>query len=238
MKILTDLHTHTIASDHAFSTVMEIVKCASEKGLEAVAITDHGPAMEDAPHPDHFHCLKMLPRELYGVRVLTGCEANILDINGTLDIPEKALSVLDIVIASVHNPLYRDFGTEDNTPMYMKVVENPYVDIIGHSGNPQCRYDIDTVLRRAKELHKFIEINENTFRSRPQNIELCREIALAAKRLGTSVVVNSDAHFATKVGDVSKAMDILKDIDFPEELIANRSLEVLEKAVANRKKFR
>ena len=159
MKILTDLHCHTIASDHAFSTVMENVKYASEIGLEAIAITDHGYALGDAPHEFHFDCLRLLPKELYGVRILTGCEANILDLNGNLDMPDKQIKNLDIVIASVHSaPVYKDFGAEDNTSAYMGVLENPYVDIIGHSGNPKCRYDIDAVLTRAKELDKFIEI--------------------------------------------------------------------------------
>ncbi len=238
MKILTDLHCHTLASDHAFSTVMENVKYASEIGLEAIAITDHGPAMEDAPHPDHFVCQKLLPRELYGVRILMGCEANILDKHGGLDIPDKFLKMLDIVIASIHNPLYNDFGLEDNTCTYMGVLENPYVDIIGHSGNPKCLYDIDAVLTRAKELNKFIEINGNTFKVRPQNVELCREIALKAKKIGTGIVVNSDAHFATSIGGVDKALAMLEDIDFPEELIVNRSLATLEAAIATRKKFR
>lgn len=238
MKILTDLHSHTIASDHAFSTVMEIAKAAQDKGMEAVAITDHGPALEDSPHIDHFICQKGLPRELFGVRLLIGCEANILDKNGSLDIPDNIMKNLDIVIASIHNPLYHDFGLEDNTSTYLGVLNNPCVDIIGHSGNPKCRYDIDTVLTRAKEMDKFIEINENTFNARPQNVELCREIALAAKRIGTGVVVNSDAHFATKIGEVPRGLEMLRDIDFPEELIVNRSLEALEKAMGRRKKFR
>lgn len=239
MKILTDLHCHTIASDHAFSTVMENVKYASEIGLEAIAITDHGYALGDAPHEFHFDCLRLLPEELYGVRILTGCEANILDLKGNLDMPDKQIKNLDIVIASVHSaPVYKNFGAEDNTSAYMGVLENPYVDIIGHSGNPKCRYDIDAVLTRAKELDKFIEINENTFRARPQNVELCREIALAAKRIGTGVVVNSDAHFATNVGVMDNAVEMLRDIDFPEELVVNRTLTALEKAMSKRKKFR
>lgn len=238
MKILTDLHCHTIASDHAYSTVMENMKAASEAGLEALAMTDHGPVMEDGAHLDHFVCQKGLPTELYGVRLLIGCEANILDRNGKLDIPDKFMKNLEIVIASIHNPLYRDFGMEDNTSTYLGVLNNPCVDIIGHSGNPLCRYDIDTVLKRAKELDKFIEINNNTFKARPQNVELCREIALAAKRIGTGVVVNSDAHFATKVGMVDNAVEMLRDIDFPEELVVNRTLATLERAVSKRKKFR
>ena len=47
MKILLDTHTHTLASTHAYSTVLEMAKKASEEGLEAIAITDHAPGIPD-----------------------------------------------------------------------------------------------------------------------------------------------------------------------------------------------
>ena len=50
MKIIADTHTHTIASTHAYSTLLENVGYAKKAGLRAIAITDHGPAMPDAPH--------------------------------------------------------------------------------------------------------------------------------------------------------------------------------------------
>lgn len=236
MKIKTDLHCHTIASTHAYSTVLEIVKKAADSGLEAVAITDHSPSMPDAPHPWHFECLnKCLPKEIMGVRVLSGCEVDILDKAGNLGLDDRNLSFLDVVIASVHTPTYKDLYSEDNTSAYLAALENKYVDILGHTGNPNCRFDIECVLKRAKELGKFIEINNNTFVIRPKNIEICREIALAAKRLGVGVVVNSDAHFALSVGEVADAMSILEGIDFPEKLIINRDFETFKRAMAPRK---
>lgn len=39
-KVIADLHTHTVNSDGTF-TVAEVVKLASEKGLDVVAVTDH-----------------------------------------------------------------------------------------------------------------------------------------------------------------------------------------------------
>lgn len=39
-KVIADLHTHTVNSDGTF-TVEEVVKLASEKGLDVVAVTDH-----------------------------------------------------------------------------------------------------------------------------------------------------------------------------------------------------
>ena len=38
-----DLHTHTVASGHAYCTLREMAKAASDKGLELLGITEHAP---------------------------------------------------------------------------------------------------------------------------------------------------------------------------------------------------
>ncbi len=236
MTIKTDLHCHSIVSNHAFSTIMENITCAASAGLEAIAITDHGPALGDAPHKFYYPSFVRLPNVVCGVRFLKGCEVNILNNEGKLDIDNNILSTMDIVIASVHNPFYRDAGEDgDNTDMYIKVLQNPFVDILGHSGNPKCKFDIEKVLTKAKELGKFIEINENTFVARPQNVQICKDIALCAKKVGTYVVVNSDAHFCTNVGVLTNSIKLLEEIAFPEGLIANTSYGRLKELLKSRK---
>ena len=49
MKRLMDIHTHAVASGHAYSTVDENLRWAAEQGLQLVALTDHAPAMKDTP---------------------------------------------------------------------------------------------------------------------------------------------------------------------------------------------
>jgi predicted metal-dependent phosphoesterase TrpH len=44
MRLLADLHLHTIASD-GYCTVTELAVAARARGLELIAITDHGPAV-------------------------------------------------------------------------------------------------------------------------------------------------------------------------------------------------
>lgn len=237
-KIKTDLHTHTMASDHAYSTLEENVRWAKQIGLEAVAMTNHAPALTDAPHMWHFEAIDAVPRYIDGVRVLRGCEANILSINGDIDMTEQNARKLEIVIASIHSPCYADNEAGGlHTKAYMNVLENPIVDIIGHSGNAKCPYDIEKVVRHAKELGKLIEINSHTFDTRKTNIENCREIALACKKIGTGICVNSDAHFSRSIGDFEKALAMLSDIDFPEELIINRDYETLKKFFKKRKEI-
>ena len=41
--------------------------------MEAIAITDHAPAIPDGAHPWHFQNLKAIPREIYGVKDIIRC---------------------------------------------------------------------------------------------------------------------------------------------------------------------
>ena len=136
MKILLDTHTHTLASTHAYSTVLEMAKYASEAGMEAIAITDHAPAIPDGAHPWHFQNLKAIPREIYGVKILYGAEVNILDLEGNIDLADEVLEKLDVVNASIHAPCYKDGDATDHTSAYLAIVNNPLVDVICHSGSP------------------------------------------------------------------------------------------------------
>ena len=79
MKIIADTHTHTVASTHAYSTLLENVQYAKKAGLRAIAITDHGPSMPDAPHMWHFSASNIVPKQIDFVSVLFGVEANIID---------------------------------------------------------------------------------------------------------------------------------------------------------------
>lgn len=238
MRILTDLHTHTGVSVHAYSTLYENMLAAKQKGLEMVACTDHTPALEDAPHIWHFTCLKDLPRTIEGITLLRGAEVNILDGEGHVDLPDEVMEKLDIVVASIHGPVYMKGCGGDHTATWLGVIENPHIDILGHSGSPSYAYDIETVVKAAKAANKCIEINNHSFEVRRDNIERCREIALACKRIGTYVSVDSDAHFMSNVGKVDLAVDMLRGIDFPEKLIVNLNAERVVEYISMRRNRR
>lgn len=181
MKILLDTHTHTLASTHAYSTVLEMAKYASEAGMEAIAITDHAPAIPDGAHPWHFQNLKAIPREIYGVKILYGAEVNILDLEGNIDLADEVLEKLDVVNASIHAPCYKDGDATDHTSAYLAIVNNPLVDVICHSGSPAFAYDYEKIIDLAKKNHKLIEINNHSFDVRKASIPNCRKIAEICK---------------------------------------------------------
>ena len=73
MKLLSDLHTHTIASGHAYTTLMENINYCAENGIKILGTSDHGPSMPGAPHVWNISNLRVVPRTVNGVIVLKGC---------------------------------------------------------------------------------------------------------------------------------------------------------------------
>ena len=229
MKFIADLHTHTIISGHAYSTLMENAKYASDIGLEILGVTDHGPNMPGAPDLWYFGNFKVLPRELYGVKMLYGCEANIIDYEGNLDIPVELQKGLDIMIVSMHEPLMEGGQSADlNTATILKAMDNPNVNILGHLGNPKFPIHMGEIIKKAKEKNILIELNNSSLvTSRKGSDKNCTKIVKLCKEFGQKIIVNSDAHFCFSIGNFSVAEQTLKDIDMPEELIINTNSEML-----------
>ena len=234
MLIIADLHTHTVASTHGFSTVKEMTEEAAARGLKALAITDHTPASTDGPHVWHFHNLhKALPREYLGVKLIFGAESSIIDYDGNIDFPHNECAMLDWIIASYHRDMLNPGTPEQHTNMYLKLAENPDVDVIGHCGTVQCPFDYEKCLKKFKEYGKLVEINESTllWKNSEKNY---REIIPLCKKYEVSVIVNTDAHFFAAVGQVSRSLSLLEELDFPERLIVNTDRERLLERI-NRK---
>ncbi len=225
ITIKVDAHTHTCCSAHAFGTIWENMRVAAEKGLELVCMTNHTPPMPDSPHIWHFTTMLELPDYVEGVRLLKGCESNVLNRRGEISPDIEHLENAQVVVASIHQPCYNDRALADHTETWLGVIENPYVNILGHSGDPRCPYDIETVVRAARDKGKCIEINNHSYSVRSRSAENCRRIAEKCKELGCGIVVSSDAHTPWDVGNISSALEMLEDIDFPEELIMNTTAE-------------
>lgn len=222
LKLLVDTHCHTISSGHAYSTISEIAETAGEKGLRVIAMTDHGPAMPGGPHIFHIGNQRVIPDYIKGVRVLKGVEANIMDFDGKLDLPDNYLKKLDIVIASFHEVCIVPGSVEENTKALIAVMNNPYVDIIAHPGNPYYPIDIDRLIQCSYDTGKLIEINNSSFiGSRKGSSENCRSIAEKAREKGVMLVAGSDCHICYDVGRFDVVEEIFKEVEMPEELVIN-----------------
>ena len=164
MKRLMDIHTHAVASGHAYSTVDENLRWAAEQGLQLVALTDHAPAMKDTTCHAYFANLHVLPEMLHGVRLLKGIELNILDFDGTIDMDEAVLQTIGSCDCKRCTCPCVEPGTKkENTQAFLKVMENPYVDIIGHPGDPRYAVDYRELFRMAKETGTLLENQQRFF---------------------------------------------------------------------------
>jgi putative hydrolase len=228
MRLLADLHTHTVASGHAFSTVTELAGAASARGLELIAVTDHGPAVPGGAHLWHFWNMKVVPSVLGGVRILKGCEANPCDdVDNGMDLPDEMLAMLDFVAVGLHPEC--GFDQRDrtrNTEALLRMITNPLVDMVTHPGNEdEFPVDLDAVVNGAVRHDVILELNNYSFdprSGRHASYEREREFAEAARDAGARIAVNSDAHFHLLVGRFENALSVAEEIGFPEDRIVNR----------------
>ena len=240
LKITTDLHTHTVASGHAYSTVDEMAKGAFVKGLKLIAITDHGPQMPGGPHIYHFGNLAVVPDKLYGVRIIKGVEANILD-QGELDLDAEALNRLDFVSAGIHRLTGHSLGNkEDYTQATIKAMDNPYLDMITHPVQKEYPLDLERVAEAAAEKNVILELNASSYSPKKDHTRGIRSQSIKllklAKQYGFKIAVNSDAHFHDEIGEYSSLNFIFESEDFDKELIMNRSVKSVLNYLNNREK--
>ncbi|WP_171346417.1 phosphatase [Vibrio coralliilyticus] len=214
MKLVVDTHTHTYASGHAYSTLIENAKLAKEHGLEMFCTTDHAESMPGAPHYWFFSNQRVLPRFIEGVAVIRGVESNILNTKGEVDIHPSTDKNLDWAIASFHEPVFRPSSKEEHTEALINTIRGGRVDALGHLGNPNFDFDFESVLTCAREHNVAIEINNTTLKgnSRVGSVERCHEIAQIGKKLGVYFTTGSDAHFCEDVGNLSLVSDLMDDV--------------------------
>ncbi len=226
MKLTIDLHTHSIASGHAYSTVRELAEAAAAKGLEAIALTDHGPAMPGGPHRSYFRNLRSLPDYIAGVRILRGVEANILGEDGRLDLPDETLATLDFVAAGFHPEAGFTGGTVcQNTRALIAAMRNPYVDMIAHPCDLRYPVDMAQISVVARVTGTIMELNDRSFSPALTTVrdsrDACLNLAKLAKTQGIRLAANSDAHFDSEVGSVRYLEELAAEAGLTAREIVN-----------------
>ncbi|GBU09594.1 alkaline phosphatase [Gammaproteobacteria bacterium] len=229
MSYKIDLHMHTVASTHAYSTIHEYVQMAKLRGLKLINISDHGPKMEDAPHIWHFGNFNILPRIIDGVIVLKSMEANILNIDGEIDCPKHySEKFLDFTIAGFHESAQQSCGIDDNTTSLINVIKSQRVQMISHPGNPKYPIHIDQVAAAAAKYNVALELNNSSFTvSRLGSEPNCIKIVEAVKKAGGLIGLGSDSHIAYNVGEFDHCERVLDLVEFPKDRVLNQSVEFL-----------
>ncbi|WP_340479246.1 phosphatase [Vibrio anguillarum] len=227
MNLVVDTHTHTYASGHAYSTLIENARSAKENGLAMFCTTDHAQSMPGAPHYWFFSNQRILPRFLDGVAIIRGIESNIMNRSGEIDVHPSVDQNLDWVIASFHEPVFQPADKAAHTEALINVIKGGRVDALGHLGNPNFDFDFDEVIACAAQHHVAIEINNSTLKghSRVGSVDRCYEIAKVAKAHGAYVTTGSDAHFCQDIGQLQLASELLENVGIAAEKVITHSVE-------------
>ena len=234
MKIIADIHTHTSASGHAYSTLKENIEQAKLTGLEFYGVSDHTPGMPNTTNEGYFHNLKVIRKEIDGVRILKGAEANILNAKGDIDLPGYTVEKLDYVIASLHDLVLDDMGIAANTQAVIGAMSNPYVRVIGHPDDDYFPLDYRAIATAASLIGVALELNNSSLSphsSRTGGIANARKMLAECERAGARIMVGSDSHIWYNVGDFKYALSILKLCSFPQELVINANRAYFEEFI-------
>ena len=238
MRFILDVHCHTVASGHAFSTVNENAAHAASIGLTHIGVADHGPSMPGGTHLYTFTNQWILPEIIHGVRVLKGAEANIVDHIGKLDLPDKLIHRMDFIIASLHRGTCPPSCKDTHTLTLIKAMENPAVSILGHPGDIHFEIDIEAVIAAAARTGTIVEINNQTLN--PQSVRyngdyVQRQILELCKEYNVPILASSDAHFCTLVGKMDKAKALIEAVGIPETQVLNTNADLFLQTVQKKR---
>ena len=225
-RIVLDIHTHTIASGHAYGTVRENALAASAIGLSGLGLSEHAPGVPGTCEPIYFTNMRAIPRILYGVNIYYGVENNILN-DGTMTLPERVLNMLDYNIVGIHGTCYDNQGIEGNTDNLIKAMAHPKTFFVSHPDDGYFPLDYERVVLAAKEYGVALELNnshvkhpwrKNTLENMHEYLELCMKYR-------ANIFIGSDAHDPSQIGDFAEAIKLLDEMGFDEDLIINNSEE-------------
>lgn len=239
MKLLADFHVHSKNSrfGHGKNSIEEMAIAANELGLVEIAITDHGYKHLFATNKQKMKLARKTVddiNEWSKTKVLLGIEADIIDEDGTLDIDNETLSMLDFLTIGYHKMIMTNFagffGGVKNTPEAKQKCTNAYINAIRRYPVTMVAH-LDSILttdmyeigKVCAERGTMIEINN---RHTHWNAKQMEDLIAS----GCMFAISSDAHSREKVGVVDKAMEYITKYDIPSERVVNVEFTEEEKS--------
>lgn len=239
MRATGDYHMHTTHSDGR-ATVAEMVEAGRRAGLLEMAITDHGPRNigVGVASPATYRRIRLEAREAEaagGPRVLLGAEADVLGLEGQIDLPEEVYRELDILLVGLHPYVWpadaaggwlvagnalsrwsrrvRESVRRANTEALCRCLYRHPVDVVTHPGLGMP-VDVAEVARACARTGTAYEVNVGHL------FQTVEELRVAAAE-GACFIVNSDAHFPASVGKLEEGLRLLEEAGVPPERVLN-----------------
>ena len=142
---------------------------------------------------------------------------------------QRYLERLDYGIVGIHGICYENVGKRKNTENLISCMRNEKIRFVSHPDDGNMPLDYELLVPAAKEYHVALEVNNNSLlrADRLDCLQNYQTMLTLCDRLRVSVIVSSDAHDPSSVGRFDKARQLLRQMDFDEELILNTSAEKL-----------
>jgi putative hydrolase len=221
--IPVDFHSHSLFSGCGVHTVLEMLTAAKAKGIQGLAVTDHGPLIGGNANSVFFERLK---DPVPGIRFLKGMECNVDGDTGRIDCPLQFLGFMDIVLLGLHENVPGGLGKEYYTDILIKALrQNPYVDIITHPNNGVYTLNYERLVEAALRLDVVMELNNSKLYYRRAPQEDAEALLETCKAMECRVAVVSDAHTVLELGRDDEIRALLSKHAFPEKLIVNSSAQ-------------
>src|SRR5216683_4272348 len=223
-KYQGDLHSHTDWSDGR-ATMLEMARGARALGYRYLGVTDHSPRIKVVNGLNAERLLAQsqqmaeVQQQVEGLTLLQGIEVDILE-DGSLDLPDAVLEILDVVIASPHVKLRQEPAAM--TERMLRAVSHPHVDVIGHptgrrpGSREGANYDFEAVFKEAARHDVALEIDCD-----PARMDLSPEMARLALELGCNFTLDADAHAPAEFAYVPMGMWMARRAGIPQDRILN-----------------
>jgi putative hydrolase len=239
-RLRYDHHTHTIYSRvgpylHGKGRIIDNARAAAKRGLDSLAITDHGPSdvygLALKRIPDMRRDIAKAKLTFPKLKVYLGVEADIVDTPNGLDVSPADFDKFDFVNAGyhyvprchmIHNWLsfhmpWPDFFCrrlrKQNTARIVKALKSNDINILTHPGD-KAFIDEHAVAKACEETGTLVEINARHKHPNADDLRIY-------KQYDVRFVISSDAHRPKHVGRYAESLALAIEAGIDTDRIVN-----------------
>lgn len=257
IHVAGDFHNHTVFS-HGKGSIEDNVLVALSKNIQVMAISDHGPGhMGFGIKKSRYFEMRRIIDELNvkypQIEILLGLEANVMNVDGDLDVDQDMLEIADVLLAGYHfgsSPvkLFRDLSFhvsnivskksawhfrkayKNNTKAVINAIKRYPLMAITHPG-AKGPVDIAAIAAVAAENGTALEINNH-------HGHLTYDEILQAKSSGVKFIISSDAHVPKDIGVFDSAVERAIKAGLTDKDIINSAVNLADNQYKRISSFR